>query len=176
MQLETERLVLRKPRLEDAAALEPLLRDPEVMRFLGGVTDEPAQEVIERWRHRWSANGVGHFFLVRRADDTFVGRTGYVVWDTRVWRNCLVSEAEPHAQPELGWALLRSYWGQGYATEAARAVRDWGRSRAGVGHLISLIHPDNLASQGVAARLHCERRGSVVLESGVPCDVWIHPQ
>jgi RimJ/RimL family protein N-acetyltransferase len=176
MRLETERLVLRKPQLDDAAALEPLLRDPEVMRFLGGVTDEPAQDVIERWRQRWTANGVGHFFLRRRDDDSFVGRTGYVVWDTRVWRNTIVSEAEGHAQPELGWALVRGHWGRGYATEAARAVRDWGRSHAGVGHLISLIDPDNLASQRVAARLDCKVGGAVVLESGLPCDVWVHPE
>jgi len=174
--LETERLLLRKPRREDAPALEPLLRDPEVMRFIGGATDEPALDVIRRWLDRWAVNGVGHFFLLRRDDGRFVGRVGYVVWDTRIWRNCTVAEAGPHARPELGWALARDHWGHGYATEAALAVRDWGRAHAGVAQLISLIHPDNVTSQRVAERLGCERRGAVVLESGVPCDVWLHPQ
>ena len=45
-----------------------------------------------------------------------------------------------------------------------------------VRRLISLIHPDNLDSQRVAGRLGCDRGERVVLESGVPCDVWVHPQ
>ena len=67
-------------------------------------------------------------------------------------------------------------WGNGYATEAALAAREWGRTHAGVAHLISVIHPDNLGSQRVAERLDCERGERVQLESSDPCDVWAHPR
>jgi RimJ/RimL family protein N-acetyltransferase len=173
--IETERLLLRKPRPGDARAFAGLLRDAEVMQFLGGVTDEPAEDAIERWRARWLTNGLGHFVAVRRVDERVLGRVGFVVWDTAVWRNCTRAEAGEHAQEELGWALAREHWGCGYATEGARAVRDWVRREGGVGRLISLIHPDNRPSQRVAEKLGCARGERVTLESGVPCDVWVHP-
>jgi RimJ/RimL family protein N-acetyltransferase len=173
--IETERLLLRKPRPDDAPAFAEMLRDPDVMHFIGGVTDEPAEDVLERWRARWSANGVGPFVLVRREDERVLGRAGLVVWDTRIWRNSTLAEAGEHAQHELGWALLREHWGRGYATEGAMAVREWAQREARVADLISLIHRDNDSSRRVAERLRCVRRGRVTLESGTPCDVWVHP-
>lgn len=173
--IETDRLLLRKPRPDDAPAFAEMLRDAEVMHFIGGVTDEPAEDVVDSWHARWSANGVGPFVVVRREDDRVLGRAGIVVWDTRTWRNCTRAEAGEHAQEELGWALLREHWGRGYATESARAIREWAWREAGVAHLISLIHPDNSSSRRVAERLGCARSGRVTLESDVPCDVWVHP-
>ena len=172
--LETERLLLRKPQREDADALVPLLTDPRVMRYIGSGQDADPISVIERWLGRWQANGVGHFLIERRQDGAFLGRTGIVVWDTRTWRNTTRAEAGLHAQPELGWALVRPHWGKGYATEAARAVRDWAYEEAGVVRLISLIQPENLASQRVAERLGAVPTESVTLESGVPCVLWLH--
>jgi RimJ/RimL family protein N-acetyltransferase len=68
--IETERLVLRLPRLEDAEAAAEQLADPEVMRYLGGrtVPREDVPAVIERWFGRWEANGFGHFAVERRED------------------------------------------------------------------------------------------------------------
>lgn len=173
--ITTDRLLLRKPRPDDAPAFAEMLRDAEVMHFIGGVTDEAAEGIVERWRARWSANGVGPFVIVRREDERVLGRAGIVVWDTRAWRNSTRAEAGKHAQDELGWALLREHWGRGYATEGALAVRDWARREAGVASLISLIHPDNGASRRVAERLDCVRGERVRLDSGVLCDVWVHP-
>src|SRR5438067_11497869 len=118
--LETERLLLRKPRLEDAEAAREYLFDPEVMRFIGGVDPDPDPlPVVERWLEGWEANGFGHFVLERREDGAFLGRIGVIVWDTRVWRHTTLADAGRHAQPELGWALVRKHWGRGYATEGA---------------------------------------------------------
>jgi RimJ/RimL family protein N-acetyltransferase len=173
--IETYRLLLRKPRPDDAQALAEMLRDAEVMHFIGGVTDEPAEDIVARWRARWLANGVGPFVIVRREDERVLGRAGIVVWDTRVWRNSTRAEAGEHAQDELGWALLREHWGRGYATEGALAVREWARREAGVANLISLIHPDNGSSRRVAERLDCVRGERVRLDTGVQCDIWVHP-
>jgi RimJ/RimL family protein N-acetyltransferase len=54
---------------------------------------------------------------------------------------------------EVGWTLGKEYWGQGYATEAARAAIDYGFLTQGVERLLSVIDIDNLASQAVACRV-----------------------
>ncbi len=178
MRLETERLVLRKPRLEDAEAAFEYLGDPEVMRFIGSETVplEDCRDVVQEWLERWQANGFGQFVVERREDGRFLGRIGMIVWDARTWSHTTAPEAGAHGQPELGWALVRAHWGHGYATEGARAVRDWARSELRIGRLISLIHPDNAASARVAERLGARPEETVQLESGVPCVVWVHPR
>ena len=175
--IETARLALRIPRLEDANAFAEYLADPEVMRFLGGETvpREDVPSVLQKWLGRWEANGVGPFAIERREDGRVVGRAGIIVWDTRDWRNSTWAAAGDHAQPELGWALGRAHWGKGYATEAARAVRDWARREHGVGRLISLINPDNVPSQRVAERLGAESAETVRLADNGPAVVWVHP-
>lgn len=175
--LQTERLVLRPPAPNDVPAAAELLTDPEVMRFLGGdvVPPEDHAAVVERWRERWQLNGMGPFLIERRRDGRFLGRTGIVVWDSRTWTHTTVAEAGQFAQPELGWALVRAAWGHGYATEAARAVRDWARRDRSVGRLISLIAPDNLASQRVAERLGARPTVTAMLFDTRDAVVWEHP-
>jgi RimJ/RimL family protein N-acetyltransferase len=176
--LETRRLLLRVPRLDDAEAFAELLADPEVMRYLGGETVplEGVPSVMQKWLDRWDANGFGPFALERRDDGRVIGRAGVIVWDTRNWRNTTLAEAGAHAQPELGWAVARSYWGNGYATEAARAVREWARLERGVRRLISLIHPENARSQRVAERLGAVPTEMVTLFASSPALVWVHPE
>jgi RimJ/RimL family protein N-acetyltransferase len=175
--LETERLLLRMPRPEDADGAFEYLSDPEVMRFIGGETvpREDVPSVIRKWLDRWEANGYGHFALERREDGRFLGRIGLIVWDARTWRNTTLAEAGGHAQPELGWALAREHWGQGYATEGAAAVREWARRERGIGRLISLVAPANAASARVAERLGATPQETVETEGGVECVVWLHP-
>jgi RimJ/RimL family protein N-acetyltransferase len=112
--IETERLLLRKPRLEDAPALLALYTDPVAMRFIGGVRSELTDTdfVVRRWLERWELNGgFGQLVAERREDGVVLGRVGLVVWDTSVWTITSTREAGTHAQPELGWALARGYWG-----------------------------------------------------------------
>jgi RimJ/RimL family protein N-acetyltransferase len=173
MQLETERLILRLPAPDDVAFAGELVGDPEVVRYLGGETvpehDWPA--VVEKWIRRWEANGVGPFVVVRKEDGRAVGRAGMIVWDTRRWTQSTFADAGEFAQPELGWAFVRAAWGNGYATEAARAVLEWST----FGPLISVIHPENLASQRVAQRLGAFPAESIALYDTGPAVVWRYP-
>jgi RimJ/RimL family protein N-acetyltransferase len=177
LRLETERLLLRLPRLEDAPGMSEYLADPEVMRFLGGTTVPPEDvpAVVQRWLDRWRESGVGPFVLERRTDRRVLGRVGLLIWDTRTWRPATFEEAGDHAQPELGWALGREHWGQGYATEAALAVRAWARHERKIGRLISLIAPGNAASQRVAERLGARPAQTVTLFDSGDAVVWEHP-
>ena len=177
VEIKTDRLLLRLPRLDDAPAAAEYLSDPAVMRFLGGETVPPedAPAVVQKWLDRWEANGVGHFAIERRADGAFLGRSGILVWDTRTWTHTTPARAGENAQPELGWTLARRHWGNGYASEASEAVRDWARRERDVGRLISLINPANTASQRVAERLGAHPEATVSLFDSGEAVVWVHP-
>jgi RimJ/RimL family protein N-acetyltransferase len=76
-----------------------------------------------------------------------------MIFDTRGWTPSSWRSAGNHAQPELGWALIRAHWGFGYAAEAAAAIRDWAYESRSIDLLVSLISIDNVLSQRVAKRL-----------------------
>lgn len=177
--IETERLLLRKPVLEDAQPALELLTDPVAMAFLGGVHPEAATDpefVVRRWLGRWDDNECGPFSVVRREDGRWLGRTGVLVWDVRTWTHTTFVEAGAFAQPELGWALASEHWGKGYATEAALAVREWAYADRGFGRLISLIEAANVRSQRVAEKLGAAPGETIELFDNGPHVVWEHPR
>jgi RimJ/RimL family protein N-acetyltransferase len=177
VELETERLILRMPRLADAEGLLDFVGDDAVMRPIGSEPDgiEVAVEHLERWIARWDANDMGPFMLVLPGDGRIVGRVGPLVWDERTWQNSTLADAGGHAQVELGWAVGRAHWGNGYATEAARAVRAWIYAERGVERLISLIDPANKRSERVAAKLGARPVETVEVPSG-KATLWVHPR
>ena len=157
--IRTERLLIRKPQIEDAPGLLEAFADPEAMRYIGdGSTTDlaGAEGAVDRWLERWDAWGLG-MFVVERAEDTRVlGRAGFLRWDPETWE---IGGSET----ELGWGLAREHCGHGYATEAARALRDWALGERGLNRLISLIQHENLRSVRVAEKLgeHLEREVEV---------------
>ena len=147
--ITTERLILRRPRADDAADLAVAYADPEVVRFMGDGSTATLAEVeagIERWLERWESWGMSLFSLERREDGRVLGRAGFLRWDPETWQ-------AGGDETELGWLLAREHWGHGYATEAALALRDWAFGETGLTRLISLIAPTNLRSIAVAEKL-----------------------
>jgi RimJ/RimL family protein N-acetyltransferase len=142
--LETERLVMRAMQIGDAPDLALIHGDPEVVRFIGGKTDATlpgAYDKILFYLGHWALHGCGKWAVVEKASGRVVGRTGFL--------------DSPYEWPglELGWTFARDCWGKGYATESARAARDWGFERLGVERILSMIDPANSASQHVAQRI-----------------------
>jgi RimJ/RimL family protein N-acetyltransferase len=139
--LGTPRLILRGWRPEDVEALAAMTAEPEVMRFVGGVLTPP-----QSWRAmalsagHWTLRGYGPWAIERKNDGVLLGRAG--LWNPDGWPGL-----------ELGWVLARHAWGQGYATEAARAALEWTWASVGTDRIISIIAPDNPASIRVAERL-----------------------
>ena len=177
MRIETERLVLRLPQPRDAGAIVEYVSDPEVMRWIGGETGgrDVAAAAVERWLTCWDADGIGHFAIERKEDGRVLGRVGFLVWDRRTWETSSLAEAGDDAETELGWTLARQFWGQGYATEAARAARAWGHDGGGVDRLISLIAPHNVRSIRVADKLGAQPERMIRTRLG-PAIVWVHPR
>jgi [ribosomal protein S5]-alanine N-acetyltransferase len=155
VRLETERLVLRKPEPGDREGYAELWGDPEVVRFLGGTTVTPDEVPagIDRMLGQWERHGVGLFSVVRKDDARLVGRVGYLLWDTERWVHAMSEKLEGDLELEIGWTLIRAFWNQGYATEAAIACRDHAFGELGRERVISLIAPENVASIRVAEKI-----------------------
>ena len=180
LSLYTDRLCLRAPTPHDAKGLYDLFADEEIM---GGLNREPisavehARAMIEEGMGGWRTDGLGPFILqTRETDRRVVGQAGLMIFDTRGWTPSTWAQAGSHAQPELGWALIRAHWGHGYATEAAAAIRDWARESRSISELVSLISPDNVRSQRVAERLGATPTETVTpLHTRRKTVVWRHP-
>jgi [ribosomal protein S5]-alanine N-acetyltransferase len=164
VKLETDRLVLRPLSLDDLDDLAGFLADAETMRYIGaGDTRnrDQARETLERMIESLQVQGFGQLGVVRKDDGAFMGRCGLLVWDPRTWTITVLPEAEGPVEIEVGYLLGRDYWGHGYATEAATAVRDWALANLELERLIALILPGNERSAGVARKLGMEPDGEV---------------
>jgi [ribosomal protein S5]-alanine N-acetyltransferase len=140
--LQTPRLLLREFTPEDAGALALVLSDPEAMRHYPAPYDrEGVKQWIERNRRRYRDNGVGLWAME-------LTNTGEMIGDCGV----LVQQVDGEQLYEIGYHLRRAFWGQGLASEAAIACRDWAFAHLKTDRLISLIRPENLPSRRVAER------------------------
>jgi RimJ/RimL family protein N-acetyltransferase len=140
--LRTARLQLVVPEARHAAAFTALHADPYTMRYIG--QGRPLDRT-DAWLHlamligHWQMRGYGVWMVEDPADGSFVGRVGLfhpAGWD----------------EPELSWMIVPALRGRGFATEAARAVRDVAFGALGMTSLISLIKPGNEASRRVALK------------------------
>jgi RimJ/RimL family protein N-acetyltransferase len=155
-QIETERLILRKLKKSDAKALHEAYSDPEVMRYIGlGETRdlEGTRAWIDRSLQRWKLDGFGHHAIERKEDGRVLGRAGFLVWNPDTWETGTIAEFGEHSVVELGWLLAREHWGNGYAVEAATALRDHAFTSLGLSRLISLILRGNDRSVRVAEKI-----------------------
>jgi RimJ/RimL family protein N-acetyltransferase len=147
--LETRRLLLRKFTLQDAEALFAVLGDPVVMEFYPAPLDRPGVEGwIARNLQRYQSDGHGLWAVVLRDSGELIGDCG-----------CIVQEVENKSEIEVGYHMRRNFWGQGYATEAARACVEYAYTKLGAKRVISMIRPPNRSSRRVAEKngLVCEK-------------------
>jgi len=138
--LETPRLWLREFVGEDADALARVISDAQTMRYYPAPFDRGGVEQwIARNLGRYAKDGHGLWAMDRKASGELIGDCGITL-----------QEVDGELLPEIGYHLRRDLWGQGLATEAARACRDYGFTQLKMGFLISLIRPENIASGRVA--------------------------
>ena len=142
VEVVTERLRLRPFRESDLDDLARLNANPDFARHVGGTKSR-----AESWRQlamligHWQMRGYGWYAVtLKGGDDRLIGRIGH--WYPEDW-----------PELEIGWALSPDHWGQGLATEGARACLEIARDDLGLSSVVSLIHPENRASQRVAEKL-----------------------
>lgn len=196
MEIETDRLLLRRWRADDVEALAPMYADPEVMRFIrdGGVrTREETASAIAAYEQAWDTLGFGLFAVELRGDrhdgqhdgqhdghhdghhDGPGGRDGGHGGELVGWVGLAEPEFLPEIMPavEIGWRLARPYWGLGIATEAAREVLRFAFAYARLPRVVSICNVENAASLRVMHRLGMtEERETVVPAYGKRVKVY----
>lgn len=139
----TPRLTLREMRSEDAYDLLEIFSDPEAMRFYPS-TRSLAE--TKAWVHsnieRYERHGFGIWVVQSNIGMEFLGQCGLILQDV-----------DGKQDLEIGYMFLRRHWGQGFATEAASACRDYAFERLRYTRVISLIDPGNIASRRVAEKV-----------------------
>lgn len=161
--LRTPRLTLRALAAADLDAFAAMQADPEVMRHLGNGgtrTREETWDGMARMLGQWPLRGYGMFALEETATGRFAGRAGIL---------------HPYSwpEPELAYGLDRPFWGQGLATEAARALLGWAFGPLGLSRLISYVRPANAGSVAVLRKLGATREAELELLGG-PAQLWVH--
>ena len=144
-ELSTDRLLLRQWRDSDPEPFAVMNADPAVMEhFPAPLTREQADELIDRASAAIDERGWGLWALEVRDTGEFIGFTGLSV-----------PSFEAHFTPavEIGWRLMKGAWGNGYATEAARAALAYGFGPADLDEIVSFTATTNLPSQRVMQRI-----------------------
>ncbi len=151
--IETDRLLLRPMRLDDVDPLLAVFGDPAVMAAFGVPPFDRA--AMEQWVQRnldhQTAHGYGLFAVILKANGLLIGDCGLELL-----------EAEEVPTAELGYDLRRDHWGQGLATEAAAAVRDYAFGQLTLPRLVSLIRQGNTASRRVAEKIGMRHEADIV--------------
>jgi len=176
-QLESARLVLRRMVLDDLPFFSRIHALPEVARYLypGGRPRSP-EETAAFLRYTLASYerlALGYLAVLRKEDGALIGRCGImdlvveaVTSEDGIRRGWFGREEAPVGvaltyECELGYTFDPAVWGQGFATEAARCVRDYARDVLRWPYAISAIFPQNARSRRVAERLGARADGQM---------------
>jgi RimJ/RimL family protein N-acetyltransferase len=147
--LHTDRLLMRPLRDDDIEAFAALHADPRMMQPLGGTLSRPQSEaVLARIRAKTATSGLGPWGVELPGRAGLIGLVGLAR-----------AELEAAFTPcvEISWRLAPAHWGQGYATEAARAALDFGFRTLALAEILAWTTPDNRASRRVMEKIGMAR-------------------
>lgn len=166
--LDTRRLRLRLPALEDAAGVAAYASDPDVSRYVSWPRHRSLADAETFLKYAIAALETGHehnWVIVERATSAVAGTIGLRVQGHRM---------------ELGYVLARRWWGQGFATEAAEAIVAWALAQAEVHRVWAVCDVDNVASARVLEKVGMRREGRLASWAimpnlgGGPRDCWCY--
>lgn len=147
--IESERLILRPWRAADLPAFAAMNADAEVMaHFPKRLTRIDSAAMMARIQDHFARHGFGLGAVERKTDRRVLGMAGLTA---------ATFDAPITPCVEVGWRLRRAHWGQGYATEAARAWLAHGLDALELSEIVAFVVPANLRSQAVMLRLGMRR-------------------
>ncbi len=144
---QTERLIIREFQVLDIEALAQILAKPEVMQFsLDGVLSTKQTAVkIQSFLDSYQKNGYGKYALIHCQSRRLIGYCGIAV-----------EEIEGKSENELGYRIDSDFWGQGLATEAAKACLEHGFDKFKFDYVLGIVEPENQASIKVLEKVGME--------------------
>jgi RimJ/RimL family protein N-acetyltransferase len=158
--LETERTVLRPFIIEDGISLFNLNQDPDVLKYTGDVpfhSLEEANNFIKQYI-KTQAPGLGRWAVIHKTTDQILG-----------W--CGLKYNPDLNEYDLGFRFFKTYWGQGFATEASRACLDYGFQHLDLPAIVGRTMEQNAASICVLQKIGMHF-SKCILEKGVAWQVY----
>jgi RimJ/RimL family protein N-acetyltransferase len=157
MIVETDRLLLREFDEGDAADYYALGSDPEVVRYIGISPFTRLEQALEVLRATalsdYRKHGFGRWACILKASSEFIGFAG-------------LKRLDDLGEVDVGFWLLPTFWGRGFATEAGRAALNYGFDVLKRERIIGLVDPANLASVRVLQKLGMTCAGSIEYKGG----------
>ncbi len=146
--LETKRLIIREIVNEDLDGMYELDSDPDVHKYLGNKPVRSKREIIESIdfiRGQYTDNGIGRWAIIYKATNEFIGWTGlkYVTNSTNGHINYY----------DLGYRLIKRYWGQGIATESALPSLKYAFDKLSANEVFAMAECENIGSNKILRKL-----------------------
>jgi [ribosomal protein S5]-alanine N-acetyltransferase len=169
--IQTSRLRLRRYVESEVNLVHRVMSDSRVMRYYPAVYDlERSRMVLTRILESYQTPGYSLLAVERTSDGEFLGQVGLLHWD----------DVDAREDVEVAYLLLPDYWGMGYATESARACRDWAFVNLRPDRVVSFIAVENRPSIAVAERngmtrlkrLESNRFGTPIYVYGISAKRW----
>ena len=161
MRLETERLIIREWEARDYAPYASFVADPDVRRYFQSVLSREESDVlVNKYVEYYQRDGFGLLAVERKSDGALIGDVGIIP---------IVMPIRGTPPVEIGWLLGRQFWGQGYATEAARACLKHGFEVLNYPEICAAVEVEHQASNHVLRKIGLQQ-GEPFLYDGKVCN------
>jgi len=138
---ETERLFLRKMTEEDLESVFAMRSDADVMRFIREPQKrEEALNWIKLVSSRWEGEKIGFCSVLLKETNQFIGWCG-------LW------QLKETGEIEVGYALVKEFWGRGFAVEASQSFLQYGFTDLNLPKIVACANPQNMGSRRVMEKL-----------------------
>jgi RimJ/RimL family protein N-acetyltransferase len=147
--IETERLILRELRITDLDGMFALDSDPEVHKYLGNKpvkTIDESREILESVINQYKERGIGRFAAIEKSSGDFIGWSG-IRLNTEYSMNGFTKYYD------VGYRLIKRFWGKGYATESGKAAIDYAFNIMKLPKLYATTEIGNEASHHVLLKI-----------------------
>jgi ribosomal-protein-alanine N-acetyltransferase len=145
---ETERLILRELIPTDEEGMFALDSDPEVHRYLGNnpfTSIEQSRQEIGFIEKQYAENGIGRWAVIEKSTNNFIGWSGLKL---------STKEVNKHTDfYDIGYRLIKKYWGKGYATESAIAALNYGFDELKLNEIYGMADVNNTGSNNILKKL-----------------------
>lgn len=148
--IETPRLYMRKFTIDDLDAVFEFSSDNEVTKLTGEhciTSKEQAKKIItDIWLTEYDKYGYGRYALVHKADNKVIGFCGFKFMPSGEF-------GVEQSAPDIGYRMLKQYWGQGFGFEAAKAAMDYGINDLKLSNIFADAMVENIASNKILEKI-----------------------